>query len=448
MVAKVSLRHINDPVFTAEPHHYRRNMKIGGRYVFVRDKRFGTEPGFEAHRAWSEPDDLKLMEPSHKFHEEASEFIERKRWSRDFKEAVKQHKAEIVEHLKSIFSKFKKLHYVKLDYEDPVDGVHVGIDFTRAKAPSWMTKIPLLCWIVKKVHQYSTVRTRRQKNLSAVMEALSNEVYIALGMEGQKLKIIRAEYRDHYPKLLLDGTHIEGPGGEKFHTLKGQIVDGVIPGNQLQGEDGKQYPIDTKILGASKIKALLLADRDKVGTDGANIGYVVIDGKAVLMNIDPGKSLEGKPAFSNDDFANQKASCTSSIVKVWLRFKFWIIGQTDRMTHRNLHADLSFDIPTATLIDKFMGDYPNFSIFDSTKLSERVQGMRDIQDNWDAVLAVFDDYLMNFGEDKEDLNFVEEIKDARKRLIDRKEYFEEVLKEQLALSDEELDELRKCDKIS
>ena len=66
------------------------------------------------------------------------------------------------------------------------------------------------------------------------------------------------------------------------------------------------------------------------------------------------------------------------------------------MTQKNIHTDFSFDFATGSIKDVFQGRYPNFTIFDDTKLSEKMEGMRVIISQWDEVMKVFDEYIAEF----------------------------------------------------
>lgn len=443
--------------------------EVVGSHIYKGRKRFGVEPGFEGTKAWTSADDRKLNElPEHHFYKQGDQYLKhRLLFDEDFQKADREFLAtypeasererldhlkrvpdlreKVISHLMHINRKFYKRHYLKLDYNEPDPDGKVRIDYEKAHGRTALSK---------SIHRSSTAGTPREKNLGAVMEALSNDIFTVLGFGGQKLRLIPGKYQDGTDKLVLDGTHVEGEKGEAFSTLHGQIKYGRIENNQLRGEDGKLYPIDTRQLGQSKIKALLMADRDKVGSEGDNIGYVVENGVAIIKNIDPGKSQERPPSFSQDmrpvtpQDAGAAARLRYFFQKIFFDIAFFFAGKTDRMTQKNIHTDFSFDFATGTIKNVFLGKYPNFTIFDDTKLSEKMEGMRVIISRWDEVMKVFDEYIEEFTKpDSPNLNFKEELYLAKKRLQERKVYLEEVFAERLKLNDRELDFLQNIETL-
>lgn len=476
------LKQIRGNAFTAHANQeaYQKENVIGKKYIYQGNKKRGVEPGFEAKKNWKASDERKLNNPQHKYYTQANKWIENKlkeEGNNEVKEAANrlgyeppltdaqkidqkvldnlrqdpEIRSKIKEHFILSNKKFAKTHYVKLDYSPPDASGKVAIPIERAKGP--------LGPIGKKIHQMGTADTPKEKNLGAVMEAMSNDIFTALDFGGQKLKLVRAQYEDGTPKLLLDGTHVEGPSGEKFATLKGQIVSGKkngrIEGNQVR-VDGKLYPIDTQNLGESKIKALLMGDRDKIGGEGDNLGYVIIktpEGeKARLMNIDPGKSLEAAPSLSQNQrpVRDESTSFLRHLFNsIFFEIKFFFLGSTDRMTQKNLHSNFAFDQPLSTLKDIAQKGYKNYTIFDDTLLSEKMVGMRKIIDNWDQVNKIIDAYISEFdGSLHPDLNFKEQLIEAKQRLNDRKEYFLDVFKDRINLSGPELDLLDNMEKLT
>jgi hypothetical protein len=264
-----------------------------------------------------------------------------------------------------------------------------------------------------KIYQSSTAETAREKNYSAITEALANDIYTALNFGGQKLTLRQSQYESGYPKLLLDGTEVQGSQGEQFSTLEGYIKKGRLVGNAIHHKDGNIYPVDTKQLASYLIKSLLMGDRDKVGSAGANVGFVIENGKAVIMNIDPGKAMPSKPSKGPESVG----------------------GKTDLMEFRNLNSDFSFDNTDATFADRRAKGYKNFTIFSDTTLAEKMYGMREVIENWDKVVDIFDKYLKFFDRhDKTDpLDFGKEIEETFVRLRNRKKYFEEVFADRLKM---------------
>lgn len=418
------------------PFHH---PKIGGLRVYevekaelvgqkiIGTKKRGVEPGFEARKIWTGKDTEKMLnDKAHKFHKEAVKFL-REKYPEVKIDQLKEDKKilEVVtKHLVTIFPKFSKPHYWKLHYAEP-SIQKVRIDFAQSKG--------LVHWLV------GTAASRRDKNLGALMEVLSNDIFNVIGFGGQKLSLRFTTYDDGHPMFLLDGTHVTGPNGEKFQTIRdsnallqdadgqgeGRIKDNMLP---VPGTE-KLVPINERQLGSALLKSLLMGDRDKVGQNGDNLGYVVIKGVAELMNIDPGKSFE-EGSWNN----------------------------VDRMSVQgDIRSDCTFDSIVGMSDKLFTGGYKNFSIFSDTTLADRMHGMRDIIKQWDLVVALFVEYIA-FFEKKEsildpkdrrngDISICEYLKQQQARLVSRKEMFEKVLEDRLKLTDDDdlivLDNLEK-----
>ena len=403
---------------------YETAQELFGQKI-IRTKNRGVEPGFIAQKVWTEKDDKKLFDKEHKFHKEAVKFLG--------KEDIKGHYQKVTEHLMQVFSKFKKEHWWKLHYTEPLFG-RVMIDYAQSQ---------------HLIHRLSTSETPREKNIAALMEVLSNDIFTILGFGGQKLTLRLSQYKNGYPMFLLDGTEVMGPDGEKFQTLsaskailKGPKGQGRIRGNMLLDPETKaMVPIDEAKLGASLLKALLLGDRDKVGKLGENLGYVVIDGKAVLMNIDPGKSLE-KPCWWRVD-----------------RMIGYVLGNGKYERPKikaDIRSDAIFDL-AITPKDFFTGGYINFSIFNDTPLADRIQGIKDIQENWPQIVALFNRYREFFKENEDlldphrsifDKPIYKEIGEQFERLRARMLLFVDILGERAKLSRDQLNFLDNLEKLT
>lgn len=403
---------------------YETAQELFGQKI-IRTKNRGVEPGFIAQKVWTKKDDKKLFDKEHKFHKEAVRFLGH--------EDIAGHYQKVTEHLTQVFSKFKKEHWWKLHYTEPFLG-KVMVDYAQAK---------------HLVHRLSTAETPREKNIAALMEVLSNDIFTILGFGGQKLTLRLSEYKNGYPMFLLDGTEVMGPNGEKFQTLSaskailnGPNGQGRIQGNMLLDPETKQMvPIDEAKLGSSLLKALLLGDRDKVGKLGENLGYVVIDGKAVLMNIDPGKSLE-KPCWWRVD-----------------RMIGYVLGNGKYERPKvkaDIRSDAIFDLAISPK-DFFTGGYINFSIFNDTPLADRIQGIKDIQENWPHIVDLFNQYCQFFIQYEElldphrsifDKPIHREIAEQFERLRARMLLFVDILGERSKLSRDELNFLDNLEKLT
>lgn len=346
--------------------------------------------------------------------------------------------------------KFQKIHYIKLDYNDPNKAGLVKIPKDRAQGGIFFVKI---------YHRNSTAGTIKEKNLSAVTEVLSNDIFQALGIASQKLKIIDAQYNDGSHKFLLDGTHASGPKDEPFSTFLGKIRSGRLKGNCVIDPITKEeIPVDEKDLAVTKITALLMGDFDKIGFKGANIGYVIKmeDGKKIakLMNIDPGKSLE----MIEDLSPSKENSSTIGyfIKKLLYPLKFYLVGKTNRMTQHNIHNDFSFDQPNTTIPDIISRGYKNFTIFDDTTLVEKMEGVKRIKQEWEKVEDIFNEYEKVLkvkstnpdGSVCPELDFVDEIIKMRALLEARKDYILEVFADRINLTNPELTVLDHLEKLT
>lgn len=458
-----------------QSHAYKPGDLVAGAYIFQSDKKRGVEPGFEGTKAWTDRDN-----PDKKHFAQANEFIRYQvAHFRPFMDKLNQilqepqfqgidlnaelendesalmsrlrNDPELIPHVQNFMSglavpensKYRKRHYVKLNYEDPkIPGGKVKIPWYRAKSHK------ILGNLGKVFHQRATAAPVREKNCDAVKESLANDIFRVTGADSQKLRVVKAKYNDGTIKLLLDATHVAGPKGESFSTLTGQIKKGHLVGSngvmvKEKDADGnvvkKKYEFDPESLGAMKAKVLLLGDRDKVGSSGANIGFVVHeeDGKAHIYNIDPGKSMERPSGLSEEKRPNRdnySNVVSYTIAKKLFNLRFYFKGSTDRMKQRNMHTDMSFDQPNATLKDK-LTYYKNFGVFDDVPLSAKLAGIAHIQDNWKKVETIFERYKEEFGTDdvQPEINFKEEIDELETLLKNRKEYFDSVFAERMKI---------------
>lgn len=450
-------------------------QSIGDKYVYVRNKGKGVEPGFEARKAFRQEDYNKVFhQPNHKYYQAADAFLkaemakpgspiykgcsmlrltgdlpypsayidtELKDDDSDVSKYVKQleeqnelpleddgktvdHQAlnamlldhfserahewadlqalpllrenftaEIVEHITGTMPMFTKLHFVKLDYkESDMKGDLVRIPKEKSKG---------------KIHRAFTAQTKKEANESAAQEAIANDLLRMLGVYSQKLKIIRSEYSDGTPKLLLDGTFMKGPNGENFNDFAGCIVDGYLVSSEdaemhkeRKLQPGQCIRTDQSVedLGKFLIFMLGLADRDAIGSRGDNKGRC----GNTFAGIDPGHSLEvGKDSLT----------------------------ATNLMSFENIHSDFSFDQP-GKIGDKLSKGYKNFDVFQDRPYLEKMAGI----DSWLALresgedLALFDAYLEVFNGVDEDgvyhseLDFREKVGAMKTAYVARRDY--------------------------
>jgi hypothetical protein len=262
--------------------------------------------------------------------------------------------------------------------------------------------------------------SKRGANEGMVREAVATDLMRLMGRAGgspshvtQEVNLIKAQYANGDPKLMLDIRFInrEQTAGEfgdqtipqdaRYQDFEGRIVEGRLVDKRFVGGDYAQLQSKIEInkltglpkrptdlprsadgkpvvppfkegtqveqLGRAKIKMLLLGDRDALGGTGANKGSV---GK-YMAAIDPGHSLEH-----------------------------------GGMTHR-INSDFSFEQPSESYYKKFK----NFEIFDHAPLSEKMKGIKDIQEMHQQGLdeALFDQYSEDYGAGNPALDFRDEI---------------------------------------
>ena len=445
VVSKVitGLKRLVDPKYTGNKD-YNLDRQVGqrfgdkdagrqlGHYIIVSDKKKGVEPGFVATKAWTSKDANNMVEnDSHKFSVKANAYLEKQlgheilagkgplldeltqylqtnktkleslaivldtdaptptsflkddAFAGDKAKFLKQLKRDPVvqEQCKTEVMKtepkFSKRHYVKLDYLETDRTLTGNYRIPRDKAKGFMH------WAFK-------TQSRSEINKGAVRECLANDLMAKMGVHSQKLKMIPAQWNDGYPKMLLDSTHVTGPKGGAFEDFDGSIRDGQLvqidkdktkelqskakkrlethPNDKTAKKQAKETvplknpdgtcKLDTSVkeLGRNKILMLLMSDRDALGSTGGNKGRA--DNR--FVGIDPGHALEER-----------------------------LLSRTS-----DINTDFSFKQPFGP---KSLG-YKNFSIFDQEPLSEKMEGIRQLQQlkKSGEDVAVFDDYAKQF----------------------------------------------------
>ena len=422
-------------------------------YRVLGDKAKGVEPGFIAHKDWSAQDDHKLQQPHEPLHQAARQWVHQqiaagspltkepvqmaiqtlaaqghadpdtasalkamaalpeKAGSLALQQCDADLMAEIVQqtvkhiaaahdspaaaplyqdlkqHLMASQPQFTEKHYIKLDYYETDKSIfgNYTIPYDKTKA---MAGIPVLGNLG---HQWAKSVSPREINSGAVNEKLANDLMGVLGMKTQTLELVHATYADGTPKLLLDGTHIEGfndfDGEKTAHQGSVYIKDGVLVRNSRLPTDPPgsfngpaQLHTEIQELGGKKIMMLLLADRDALGSTGGNKGFVGDQ----FFAIDPGHALEESLLSKRGD----------------------------------VHSDLSFD-PASSLASK---DYKNFSIFDQSTFAEKMQGVRALQQLDGRDSAVFEEFARKYGPDNghEALDFKDQLLKTQALYLGRK----------------------------
>ena len=252
-----------------------------------------------------------------------------------------------------VFRHFADQSIVKLDYNEG--------DRSNPKAPGSKGRMRLPERVAAKFGDikgffYRTFRltTADEASIGAVREALANDITRLLGIPAQELSLVRGEYSDGHPKLMLAAKYAEG-----YKDLEaGFLKDGyaVAP----PGAD----PIEP--LGRYKALFLALADRDAVGSHGQNKGLV--GGR--FFAIDPGHSLEG----NGPDL--------------------------------EIHDDLSFTDRNASALDK---RFANYSVFDDDTRFAKLQGVLKLREvsRSDRLRLLFADYLAKFNPGEEGISRTE-----------------------------------------
>ena len=186
-----------------------------------------------------------------------------------------------------VFRHFTDCHIVKLDYNEN-DRVFVK---DAASAGKFMR--PERVKIGRKagqIYRLQTATTANASSAGAVTEALANDLTRLAGIPSQELTIVRGQYSDGHPKLMLEAKFAEGYSDME----KGYIKDG-----QIVPPEGEKV----ESLGRYKAFFLVSADRDAVGSRGQNKGFVkgqdTEPGR--FFAIDPGHSLEGNSRFLEVD---------------------------------------------------------------------------------------------------------------------------------------------------
>ncbi len=165
-----------------------------------------------------------------------------------------------------VFKHFTDRHILKLDYNE---GDRVS---TKGAASTGEFRLPERVKEKGAVYYHRRVTTADKASIGAVSEAFANDLTRLLGVPAQELTLVRGQYSDGHPKIMLEAKFAEG-----YHDFE----DGFI-------EDGRTIG-NVEALGKFKAIFLALADRDAIGSHGQNKG--VINGK--FFAIDPGHSLEG-----------------------------------------------------------------------------------------------------------------------------------------------------------
>ncbi|MBO4317066.1 MAG: hypothetical protein J5855_02130 [Mailhella sp.] len=302
-----------------------------------------------------------------------------------------------------IFRQFSDRHIVKLDYNES----------TRYPSPAGGPKymLPPRAGAQRGVfgpgYRWYKSKSAVAASADAVTEALANDLTRLCRVPAQELHIVRGQYSDGTPKLMLeakfaDGYKDIGPGG---YLRDGQIV--APPG------EGKP-----ESLGRFKAFFLALADRDAVGSKGQNKGFA----HGSFFAIDPGHSLEGngKDLVIEDDlsFTDTNPSRTHS------RFANYSVFDDDSRCDKLMGAyrlremkndgsfERLFDSYAAAFDPEEPGILPKEKELREAVLKEIGEKKKEFFENVDRVLNAVDSQL----------KFIDALKDAtpewRRRLVE------------------------------
>lgn len=308
------------------------------------------------------------------------------------------------QHLLETQPKFTEKHYIKLDYYEANKSLtgNYTIPYAKTKTIGYFPVVGNL------LHKLGKSISPREINQGAVNEKLANDLMGVLGMKTQTLDLVKATYADGTPKLMLDSTHIQGFNDfdGKKDAAKGSVYikDGVLVKNSrlptdLPGEFNGPPQLHAGIeeLGDKKVMMLLLADRDALGSNGGNKGYV--DNQ--FFAIDPGHALEEKLLSKRGD----------------------------------VKSDLSFD--PASAIKR--NDYKNFSIFDQSTFAQKMEGVRKLQQLQGRDSALFDEYAKQYGPENgsEALDFRDQLLATQAQYIGRRNDILQTFSSRLAVDNYE-----------
>ncbi len=250
-----------------------------------------------------------------------------------------------------IFKHFAERHILKFDYNegDRIFSYNAASSgrFMRPKRSSIRRK-----WLGK-IFRLAMAKTALELSVRAVTEALANDLARIAGVPAQELTIVRGQYSDGYPKLMLEAAFAEG-----YKNLGGgYLIDGqIVP---PQGEQ-------VESLGKYKAFFLAVADRDAVGFSGKNKGFV--NGR--FFAIDPGHSLEGDSRF---------------------------LHVYDNLSFKDSHRF------------SFTPRFSNFSVFDDDTRFSKLRGMLDLRALKESgkIERLFDEYRAAFDPDEKEISSAE-----------------------------------------
>ena len=242
-----------------------------------------------------------------------------------------------------VFKHFSDHHILKLDYNE---GDRTSFDSAPKDSEFMLPERVIVKNWYGAGYRAFRLTTPDKASIGAASEALANDVTRLLKVPAQDLTLVRGQYSDGHPKIMLEAKFADGY--KDLDTI--YIEDGHIKAS-----------VNAEPLGQYKAIFLALADRDAIGSHGQNKGLIGDPSKPnelkTFFAIDPGHSLEGK-------------------------------GK-----NLEIRDDLSFKETT------FRKHFHNFSVFDDDTRFNKLQGvirLRDLRASG-AIRNLFDDYRKAFN---------------------------------------------------
>ena len=277
----------------------------------------------------------------------------------DIRDAVMGVKADDAEYNKSsVFKHFADRAIMKLDYNESETfwkGDSTKASTFRRPERILTNRKPIL----GSIYRFQTRQSADKISSGAVTEALANDLTRLAGVPAQELEIMRGEYSDGHPKIML---------AAKFANGYKDMEDGMLQDGRAvarKNPDGTKGP-EPEPLGKYKAFFLLTADRDGIGKRGQNKGF--INGK--FFAIDPGHSLEGNGKYLEvaDDFSFKDTYGSSTKPR-----------------------------------------FNNFSVFDDDTRFNKLQGLVNLREiaNSGAFDKLFDDYSKAFDPNEKGISDTE-----------------------------------------
>ena len=287
-----------------------------------------------------------------------------------------------------IFKHFSDRAIIKLDYNE-------GSKFSSGDSASAGTFMrPERVAVGRKMGQLYRFTSRQSADgisAGAVTEALANDLTRIAGVPSQELEIVRGQYSDGHPKIML---------AAKFKDGYKDLEAGMLKDGRVVKPAGADPDLQLESLGKYKAFFLVTADRDGIGKRGQNKGFA--GGK--FFAIDPGHSLEGNGKYLK------------------------------------ISDDLSFK---DTYGKSSKPRFNNFSVFDDDTFFSKMEGVVNLRDtaNRGEFKKVFDDYRAAFNPNEEGISDAE--KAIRQKVVAdidaKKAEFEESLKKVLHAAVNHLD---------